>query len=349
MIMSDREYHRSLPNTSPPQPPSQRTYYEYNQNLSTFPEECMPKSRRQQGSDRDNGDAITEYEPSGFQKRVEDHSSRKRHRYDSNPRYRSRQQRSRSPRDKSRDRQHRHMLSDPDTASKSYYRSRRRDSPDCRHDDSKRRRHPRRSSSISKPPTRRDRSPRGPVPYKRSSTPLPSQESAYQDDSVTTPTSERQKPNYDRSGKLAAETNTVAGTSIILKYNEPPDARKPPGSSDWRLYVFKGSETLETVQLGERSCWLFGRERTVADFPIEHLSCSKQHAVLQFRYVEKANEFGERKGSVKPYVIDLESANGTKVNTEKVPEKRFVELASGDVVCFGESTREYVIMLAPRG
>ncbi|MCJ1449232.1 MAG: hypothetical protein MMC23_009752 [Stictis urceolatum] len=129
----------------------------------------------------------------------------------------------------------------------------------------------------------------------------------------------------------------------------PPDARKPPGSSDWRLYVFKGSETLETVQLGERSCWLFGRERTVADFPIEHLSCSKQHAVLQFRYVEKANEFGERKGSVKPYVIDLESANGTKVNTEKVPEKRFVELASGDVVCFGESTREYVIMLAPRG
>ncbi|MCJ1449231.1 MAG: hypothetical protein MMC23_009751 [Stictis urceolatum] len=37
--MSDREYHRSLPNTSPPQPPSQRTYYEYNQNLSTFPEE----------------------------------------------------------------------------------------------------------------------------------------------------------------------------------------------------------------------------------------------------------------------------------------------------------------------
>lgn len=150
---------------------------------------------------------------------------------------------------------------------------------------------------------------------------------------------EKQKPNYAPTGKLAAETNTVANTSIVLKYNEPPEARLPPSSSAWRLYVFKGSELLETLPLHERSCWLFGRERAVVDFPAEHPSCSKQHAVLQFRYTEKKDEWGGKRGGVKPYVIDLDSANGTRVNGEKVPERRYVEVRSGDVVTFGESTR----------
>lgn len=77
----------------------------------------------------------------------------------------------------------------------------------------------------------------------------------------------------------------------------------------------------------------------MVDFPVEHPSCSKQHAVLQFRFAEKRHEWGERRGGVKPYVIDLESANGTRVNGERVPERRFVEVRSGDVVTFGESTR----------
>ncbi|KAL2057707.1 hypothetical protein ABVK25_002091 [Lepraria finkii] len=164
----------------------------------------------------------------------------------------------------------------------------------------------------------------------------------------TPPEAEKQKPNYAPTGKLAAETNTVANTTIVLKYNEPPEARLPPLSSPWRLYVFKGSDLLETLPLHERSCWLFGRERAVVDFATEHPSCSKQHAVLQFRYTEKKNEWGERKGGVKLYVIDLESANGTRVNGERVPERQFFELRSGDVVTFGDSTREYVLMLPPK-
>ncbi len=191
-------------------------------------------------------------------------------------------------------------------------------------------------------------------PSKRSHAPLPSQEAAFRhdpiSDAVVKPPSEieKQKPNYAPTGKLAAETNTVANTSIVLKYNEPPEARLPPASSQWRLYVFKGQEVLETLSLYERSCWLFGRERAVVDFPTEHPSCSKQHAVLQFRYTEKKNEWGERKGGVKPYMIDLESANGTKVNGEPIPERRYVEVRSADVITFGESTREYVILMPPK-
>jgi len=133
----------------------------------------------------------------------------------------------------------------------------------------------------------------------------------------------------------------------VLKYHEPPEARKPPAKDGWRLYVFKGSDLIEIVELGERSCWLIGREKLVVDFPIEHPSCSKQHAAIQFRYLEKRNEFGDRQGRVRPYLIDLESANGSTVNGELVPTGRYVELQDKDVLSFGLSTREYVLMLPP--
>ncbi|MCJ1467388.1 hypothetical protein MMC07_006012 [Pseudocyphellaria aurata] len=159
---------------------------------------------------------------------------------------------------------------------------------------------------------------------------------------------EKQKPNYAPSGKLAAETNTVANTSIVLKYNEPPEARLPPASTPWRLYIFKGDSMLDTLHLHTNSCWLFGRERLVVDCPIDHPSCSKQHAVIQFRYVVVKNEYGDKEGGVKPYIIDLESANGTKVNGDSVLQRRYMELKNKDVITFGESTREYVLMLPPK-
>lgn len=116
------------------------------------------------------------------------------------------------------------------------------------------------------------------------------------------------------------------------------------------MYVFKGDakEPLQTIQLHTRSCWLFGRELAVADVPIEHPSCSKQHAIFQFRHVVKKNEYGEKKARIGLYLLDLESANGTVLNGEKVEVARFVECRSGDVVKFGESTREYVILLPPK-
>lgn len=111
------------------------------------------------------------------------------------------------------------------------------------------------------------------------------------------------------------------------------------------MYVFKGEDLLEVVELGERSCWLVGREHAVVDFPVDHPSCSKQHAALQFRYVEKRNEFGDRIGKVKPYLLDLESSNGSSVNGDRIPAGRYVEVIDKDVLRFGLSTREYVLML----
>lgn len=68
----------------------------------------------------------------------------------------------------------------------------------------------------------------------------------------------------------------------------------------------------------------------VTDILIEHPSCSKQHAVIQFRQITKTDKYGETTQSVKPFVIDLDSTNGTWVNGEEIPQSRYYELRSGD-------------------
>ncbi|KAA6408746.1 MAG: hypothetical protein FRX48_07089 [Lasallia pustulata] len=174
--------------------------------------------------------------------------------------------------------------------------------------------------ALATPPT--SQRPRGPLPSQaasfsnRSSDPPPSNNL-----SKRSPPPEKQTPNFLPTGKLATESNTVAGTSVVLKYHEPPDARLPPAAQPWRLYVFKGAGLLSTLELASRSCWLFGREKSVVDVATEHPSCSGQHAVVQFRY----RVVGEGGARVRPYVMDLESANGTRVNGEGVPGGRFVE------------------------
>ncbi|KAK2772589.1 hypothetical protein FQN53_004511 [Emmonsiellopsis sp. PD_33] len=257
-------------------------------------------------------------------------------------------------------------------------RKRREDSSDSRHlrrhrdrqeyDEQDGRSKRRRSVSNSRsPPPRRShrrhsasppRNPSPPTTTQRSKAPLPSQKDAFsktpgESGESATPLPDKEKPNFANTGRLAAETNTVKSgdglTSVVLKYHEPPEARKPPPKDPWRLYVFKGEKLLETIELGGRSCWLIGRERLVVDLPVDHPSCSKQHAALQFRYVEKRNEYGDRDGRVRPYLIDLESANGSTVNGDPAPKGRYMELMDKDILKFGLSTREYVLMLPPSG
>ena len=46
----------------------------------------------------------------------------------------------------------------------------------------------------------------------------------------------------------------------------------------------------------------------------------------------------------RPFIIDLESTNGTHVNDQEVPKSRYYELRSSDVIKFGTSSREYVLL-----
>ncbi|CAI9784186.1 unnamed protein product [Fraxinus pennsylvanica] len=152
---------------------------------------------------------------------------------------------------------------------------------------------------------------------------------------------EKQKPSFELSGKLADETNRVRG--ITLLFTEPPDARK--SDTRWRLYVFKGGEVLnEPLYVHRLSCYLFGRERRVADIPTDHPSCSKQHAVLQYRQVENENPDGTMSKQVRPYLMDLGSTNGTFINDDRLEPQRYYELFEKDTIKFGNSSREYVLL-----
>lgn len=75
------------------------------------------------------------------------------------------------------------------------------------------------------------------------------------------------------------------------------------------------------------------------------MTCSKQHAVIQFRHHTKELDDGTYVTGIKPYLMDLESTNGTTLNGEKIEATRYYELLEEDVVKFGFLDRNYVIML----
>ncbi|CAJ2509254.1 Uu.00g142800.m01.CDS01 [Anthostomella pinea] len=270
------------------------------------------------------------------------HQDRKRSRSRDHSRERKRHRRSRSPDDS---RRRRSRSRDRERDSERAHRSRRRSRD---HDDkhSDRASHRRRARDDA-----HDDQDRGGKQIVKRSGPLPSQDVSFALTTGEEAPKPKEKPNFGNTGSLAAASNAVTqadGSTIVLKYHEPPEARKPAPKDQWKLFVFKGDEIIDTVPLSSRSCWLVGRELAVVDMAAEHPSISKQHAVIQFRYLEKRNEYGDKIGKVKPYLIDLESANGTMINSKKVPESRYLELRDKDMIQFGQSTREYVLMLAPK-
>lgn len=156
---------------------------------------------------------------------------------------------------------------------------------------------------------------------------------------------EKKKANFGLSGALIKDAAGEGGTGhvykgVTLKFQEPPEARTP--RTQWRFYVFKGEEQIDTYHVSKQSAYLWGRNGDVADIHIQHMSTSSQHAVLQYRALP--NKDG--KISCQPYLMDLESTNGTFINGVKIDAARYYQLKSGDVVKFGSSTREYVLINA---
>ncbi|GAA6220406.1 smad nuclear-interacting protein 1 [Lates japonicus] len=159
-------------------------------------------------------------------------------------------------------------------------------------------------------------------------------------DDKDAPPVEKEMPNFELSGALTEDTNTFRG--VVIKYNEPPEARIP--KRRWRLYPFKNDEPLPVMYIHRQSAYLLGRQRRIADIPIDHPSCSKQHAVFQYRLVEFKRADGTTGRRVRPYIIDLGSGNGTYLNNQRIDPQRYYELKEKDVLKFGFSSREYVLL-----
>lgn len=63
-----------------------------------------------------------------------------------------------------------------------------------------------------------------------------------------------------------------------------------------------------------------------------------------FRLVEFTRADGTTGRRVKPYIIDLGSGNGTYLNNQRIEPQRYYELKEKDVLKFGFSSREYVLL-----
>jgi len=143
----------------------------------------------------------------------------------------------------------------------------------------------------------------------------------------------KEQPNFEPSGLLALEDNAKNG--IPLKFTVPAEVRLP--RTKWRLYIFtKANEAPKIIPIHKEVGYLFGKDRRVAEVPTDHPTCSKQHAVLHYRQTKG--------GLVKPYIMDLESVNGTFVNGDRIEASRYYELKEKDVLKFGMSTREFVLL-----
>jgi len=151
---------------------------------------------------------------------------------------------------------------------------------------------------------------------------------------------EKEKPNFKPSGILNPK-QVVRGVEV--KYVEAPDAGQP--SLKWRLYPFKAEKALEPIKIFTKSHYLLGRLRKVVDIPLDHPSCSSQHSVIQFRVIDvKDEETNSIVKMNKPYIMDLESTNGTYLNGTRVDPMRYIELLERDVIKFGNSSREFVLL-----
>ena len=158
---------------------------------------------------------------------------------------------------------------------------------------------------------------------------------------------EKEKPNFGLSGALAGDKTTGnVKNGVVMKFSEPLDAAQP--EKEWRLYIFKGEENVAILRIHRQTHYVFGRDDRVVDVIIEHPSASKQHAVIQYRNIEIPNEnpFLPPTFENRPYLMDLGSANKTFLNRKEIDDSRFYELRDKDVIQFGGSKREYILMHA---
>src|SRR3990167_9675022 len=112
----------------------------------------------------------------------------------------------------------------------------------------------------------------------------------------------------------------------------PPVWSTPP---IMRFYfeVKESDVLLNKIAINIKGHYLIGR-LPVCDIVIDDVTCSRQHAVVQFRPGDPDPETGERKDEV--YIYDLGSTSGSYVNSMALQAKAYYPLYPGDVLQFGQ-------------
>jgi smad nuclear-interacting protein 1 len=166
---------------------------------------------------------------------------------------------------------------------------------------------------------------------------------SYNDEAPVAP---KIKPDLVPSGKLQdSGTALVTGEGgLAQKYSEPVDACLP--DKRWMLYPFsvdskKQELAGKRLALHRESYYMVGKDKKLASLQLLHPTISKQHAVIQYRRRMLKNEANL---VISPYLIDLESTNGTLLNGKRIESAKYYQLKERDRIRFAMSSKEYVLM-----
>ena len=156
---------------------------------------------------------------------------------------------------------------------------------------------------------------------------------------------EKEKPNFEPSGILLKDLemnyNKSINSKIIINYNPPNDSIIPDKNEIWFLFKFSEDkkEEEETYKLIDKDYFLIGKDPRICDIRIKQKNISRQHAVIQFRKIRKEKEW-----EIVPYLIDLNSTNGTYLNGDKIDNKKYYELREKDQLNFGDKNIDFLLM-----
>ena len=156
---------------------------------------------------------------------------------------------------------------------------------------------------------------------------------------------EKEKPNFEPSGillkDLEMDYNKSINSKIIINYNPPNDSIIPDKNEIWFLFKFSEDkkEDEETYKLIDKEYFLIGKDPRICDIRIKQKNVSRQHAVIQFRKIRK-----EKDWQILPYLIDLNSTNGTYLNGDKIDNKKYYELREKDQLNFGDKNIDFLLM-----
>ena len=160
-------------------------------------------------------------------------------------------------------------------------------------------------------------------------------------------TIEKEMPNFEPSGilqeDLQNEYNAYMNNKVAINYKPPSDSVFP--EEIWFLFKFikDKKDADETYKLVGKEFFVIGKDDRVCDIHIKQKNISRQHAVIQFRKITKNNKEGKRI-YIAPYLIDLNSTNGTYLNGDKIDNSKYYELLDKDNLNFGDKKIDFVLM-----
>ncbi|TGZ67323.1 hypothetical protein CRM22_004869 [Opisthorchis felineus] len=129
-------------------------------------------------------------------------------------------------------------------------------------------------------------------------------------------------------------SHVLPGEPLVNNFKIPAWAGKPPPGL--HLDVMKEGKLIQKLIIDEKGCYFFGRNRQLCDFPVEHQSCSRVHAVLVWHKLLN-----------RAFLIDLGSVHGTFIGKIRLEAHKPQQVPLDSELHFGASSRVYIIRERP--